>query len=97
MYVSVCEAKKHLQIDHQFTGDDLYISMLIDASVSAIQRNLSINFDSHLLGGDLASPLKMGVLLMVGQLYANREPTTSTSINKIPYTLDYLLSSFRQY
>lgn len=41
--------------------------------------------------------LIQGMLLLIGNLYANREPVTNVSVNKIPYTLEYLLESYKNY
>ena len=40
MYVTLEEAKRHLQIDSEYDGDDLYINSLIDAAEAAVANHL---------------------------------------------------------
>ena len=97
MYVSLCEAKKHLLIDNSFNGDDEYILALIDVAVDAVAINLNVQLDSITVGGELPPAVKAAILLLVGNLYANREPVAYTSVSKVPYTFDYLISLYKNY
>jgi hypothetical protein len=46
---------------------------------------------------ELPAPIKQAILLMIGNLYANREPVTYGTVIKVPYTLDYLLGLYKNY
>ena len=37
------------------------------------------------------------MLLIVGNLYANREPAVMASVNKVPYTLEYLIGLYQKH
>lgn len=37
------------------------------------------------------------MLLMIGNLYANREPVTYGTVVKIPYTYEYLIGLYKRY
>jgi hypothetical protein len=53
---------------------------------------------SPLVSGVLPKPIYQAILLMVGQLYENREPVVSgTIVTKIPYTLEYLLAPYKNW
>lgn len=41
--------------------------------------------------------LLQGILIMIGNLYSNRESVTDIKVNKIPYTLDYLIECYKSY
>ena len=97
MYVTLCEAKKHLLVDNSFKDDDEYILALIDVAGDAVAINLNVQLASITVGGELPPAVKAAILLLVGNLYANREPVAYTSINKVPYTFDYLISLYKNY
>lgn len=97
MYITLCEAKKHLLIDNSFNQDDEYILALIDVAEDAVAININMQLDSITVGGELPPAVKAAILLLVGNLYANREPVAYTSVNKVPYTFDYLISLYKNY
>jgi len=37
------------------------------------------------------------MLLMIGNLYANREPVSYGTVARIPYSYEYLISLYRNY
>ena len=94
MYVTLCEAKKHLLVDNSFKDDDEYILALIDIAEDAVSININIPLDSITVGGELPPAVKAAILLLVGNLYANR---AYTAVNKVPYTFDYLISLYKNY
>jgi len=48
-------------------------------------------------GGNLPPSITHAILLMVGNLYMNREPVTFGQVNKIPNTLEYLINLYRRF
>lgn len=98
MYITINQAKKHLQIDESFKDDDEYILMLIKVAEDSVSQHLDIAL-SHLVQDDgyLPSSVIHSILLMIGNLYANREPVSFTTTVKVPYTLDYLLNLYKHY
>lgn len=97
MYITLQEAKKHLQIDWDFTDDDSYIISLIQVAEEVVAQHLGIALKELITDGELPSGVKHSILLMVGNLYATREPVAYTSVSKVPYTLDYLLGLYKLY
>ena len=97
MYVTVDDVKKHLNIDVTFTDDDTYISDLISVAEDAISKHLDIALNDLVEGGTLPPSIIHSILLMVGNLYANREPVSYTSVAKVPFTLEYLLGLYKHY
>ena len=97
-YVTLNEAKKHLLVDSSFTEDDNYIMSLIQVSEDSVQQHLNFSLsDLEDEGGNLPPSLKHAILLMVGNLYMNREPVTFGSVAQIPYTLEYLINLYRNF
>lgn len=97
-YITLAEAKAHLIVDKSFVDDDLYIAGLIDAACDAVAEHLDTCLGClETADGELPPAVRHAILLMVGNLYANREPVAYTSVNKVPYTLEYLLAPYRRY
>lgn len=99
MYVTLNHAKKHLNIDESFKDDDSYIISLILAAEKAVERHIDnelSNFVDDKIG-ELEQALKAAILLLVGQLYANREPVSYTSAIEVPISYNYLLDLYKNY
>lgn len=97
MFVTINQAKKQLQIDDSFKEDDDYILSLIQVAEDAVSHHLDYPLQELLEGGELPSSVLQSILLLVGNLYANREPVSYSSAVKVPYTLDYLLGLYKKY
>lgn len=98
MYVTLETAKKHLNLDDSFVEDDSYITLLIKTAEEAV----SLHIDKPLVEledsqGELPPAILHSILLLIGNLYATREPVAYTSAVKVPYTLDYLLGLHKYY
>lgn len=98
MYVTLNHAKKHLNIDADYKDDDSYIISLLLAAESAVERHidnkLSLYVDER---GELEAPLRQAILLLVGNLYANREPVAYSSAVEVPISYNYLLDLYKNY
>lgn len=97
MYVTLEEAKKHLNIDDSFKDDDSYIDSLILVAEDAIEKNTDIALNEQMEGGKLSPSVIHSILLLVGNLYANREATTYSSISDVPYSFKYLVNLNRNF
>ena len=97
MYVTLSKAKEHLQIDKDFKDEDEYILYLIQVAEDAVEHTLNTPLSSLLKDGLLPKSVIHSILLMVGNLYANREPVAFTNPVKVPYTLEYLLGLYKHY
>lgn len=83
--------KKHLYVDTD--DDDDYITTLYDVAEQIVLRHLHWSYMPDVL----PSPVRHAVYLMVGQLYKNREITSSVSQIELPKAYDYLLSAYINY
>ena len=97
MYVTLSKAKKHLQIDQDFKDDDEYIISLIQVAEDAVESNLNIPLASLLKDGVLPQSVYHAILLMIGNLYANREPVAFGTVVKLPYSYEYLIGLYKHY
>ena len=98
MYISLEQIKRHLNIDEDYIDDDIYLTDLIDVSEDAVKQHLNIaSLDDIAVGGGLPPSVIHSIILMAGNLYANREPVSYTNTYTVPYSYEYLLSSYKQY
>lgn len=98
MYVTLSEARKHVNLDEWFTEDDGYILELIKVAEDIVEKRIGkplskcINKD-----GELEASVKHSILLLIGTYYNQREATTPTSISTVPYTFDFLADLNKKY
>ena len=97
--IDLGRAKKHLNIDTDFKDDDPYILTLIKVSENAIAIHLNYKnlYEVAERYGEIPAGVEQAQLLLIGNLYANREPVSYSSAVKVPYTLEYLISLYRNY
>ena len=97
MYLTLEQAKKHLLVDDGFKADDSYITDLIKVAEDSVSRHLDIALEELDEGGNLPPSIIHAMLLMIGNLYANREPVTFGTVVKIPFTYEYLVGLYKKY
>ena len=110
--VTLAEAKKHLNIESYFAEDDGYIETLIDVSYYSIKSRCNNNTwidssgetngsieiaDVAVYGTSIPLVIKQAILLMVGNLYNNREPVSFGNPTIVPYTIEFLIQSYINY
>lgn len=98
MYVTLEQAKKHLNVEEEFTEDDAYIISLIEVAeevvAQAVCRDLK---ELEAAGGVIPAPLRHAILLMIGNYYANREPVAFAQNAELPKSFQYLINLYRNY
>lgn len=97
MYIALDKAKKHLNIDESFKDDDSYITSLIQVAEDAVEKNSNVKFQDIIDGGELPPSVIHSILLLVGNLYANRDANTYSSITEVPYAFKYLVNLNRNF
>jgi uncharacterized phage protein (predicted DNA packaging) len=84
------ETKLHLRIDGY--DDDQLIEGMMEAAISSSANYL--NMDAVQLTSTVPSPIKAATLLMIGDLYENRESQSERPFNSNP-TYQNLLNPYR--
>lgn len=99
MYIQLYQIKKHLNLDDYFHDDDEYLIDLALVAEKLVQRHIDWNLDELCAyhGGELPSPLMHAMLLMIGNLYANREPIAFASNSELPLSYNYILDLYKNY
>lgn len=98
MYIELDTAKKHLNIEPDFTEDDEYILGLIDMAEQAVRVHVNEDFTvlAEQNGGCIPAPLLQAMLLMIGNMYQNREPLGQKNL-ALPFNYQYLIDLYRNY
>lgn len=100
MILALEQIKNHLNIEEDYTGEDLYLLDLATVAEHSVMVHLNISDFSEIMGvyGNVPAPVIHAMLLLIGNLYANREPVVvGSKAVTIPYTYEYLLSGFKKY
>ena len=98
-YLNLDILKKHLNVDTYFHGDDDYISQLGDVAEQMVDEHINNNLSNIVddNGGEVPMPLIHAMLLLVGNLYQNREGVAFANASEIPFSYKYLLFPYRDY
>lgn len=88
--LTLFETKLHLRVDH-YDEDELILA-LIDTASAAVANHLNVTTVAE----PVPAPVKAAALLLVGDLYANREAQTDRPLTRNP-TFENLLAPYRVY
>jgi hypothetical protein len=95
LYVTLAEAKKQTNTD--FEDDDEYITSLIEAAQLVVEKDIQQELANFVTDGYLNRALCQAILIMVANLYANRESVAFTIPSAIPYNYRYLIMPYIAY
>lgn len=98
MYIQLDLAKKHLNIEDDFIDDDEYLLSLIEVAESSVRVHINEDFVdiAEKNGGELPPPILHAALLMIGNLYQNREVIGNKNL-ALPYNYQYLIDLYKNY
>ena len=101
MYITLDEAKKHLNVESDFTEDDEYISSLIEVAEAKVAAEVMFeNMDDlNTIGGGevIPPPIKQAIMLTIGLYYNNREEVTSSQTHTLTQGALHLIQLYRDY
>lgn len=96
-YISLNDIKKHLNIDLSFVADDDYLTSLYDVSFAVVLKHIDCEESDLLDGNELKPDVRHAMLLLIGNLYANRESVAFSSATELPLGYNYILSLLKTY
>jgi len=98
-YLTLEELKKHLNVDEDFTDDDMYIESLGDVAEAIVAKHIDNDLANVVAfnQGELPMPIKHAMMLLVGNYYMNRESVAFATSSNIPYSFEYLLDPYVKY
>ena len=94
-WVTLEQAKAHLRVLH--SHDDAYITTLISIAAQHVLDYTDRADDDPLFwsGSELKAPIMAAMLLLIGDMYANREAQTAAELKPNP-AFERLLWSYRR-
>lgn len=97
-YVTLSEAKKHLNIEPDFLDDDDYIMLCVDSAEEVVEQDVCVPLGDIEDGqGKIPAPLQRAILLLTGTFYNSRETIVyGTLVHKIP-AYDHIIGLYRDY
>ena len=98
MIIDLTTIKNHLNIDNDYINDDAYLQHLEGVAEEIVQKHIDRTFEDIIeKEGVLPQPLLHSILLIIGNLYDNRESVAYTQVTEVPNSLSYILSMYRDY
>jgi uncharacterized phage protein (predicted DNA packaging) len=98
MIIDLATIKAHLNLDTEYTTDDTYLEHLEGVAEGIVQKHIDRTFEDIVAEeGEIPQPLLHAILLIVGNLYDNRESVAYSQATEVPNSLSYILSMFRDY
>lgn len=98
-YITLTQIKKQLNIEDDYTDDDVYLTDLISVATDAIQRTINAKIDDIAANnaGEIPSALLHAILLLASNYYQNREIVANIKVTELPYNFRYLTGLFQNY
>ena len=100
-FLTIEQIKIQCRLELDDTSQDSQLAMLGDVAEQAVADHLNRTLYPDAVPEDEANglvvnpPVRMAMLLMVGQLYENREATSDLSLKEVPLAYQYLLAPYR--
>lgn len=99
-YVDLQLAKRHLNVEDEFTEDDEYIKLLVSVAEEKVAKELCVSVEDLATidgGKEIPTPLKQAILLSVGGYYEFREEITAVQSRPLEQGVKYLTALYRDY
>ena len=95
--VSLSLLKKHVMAD-DFATDDVLLQQKLDAAeeFTVFYINRSLSELTEMGGGSLPAPIVQAILVLAGDMYANREDSSSQNMRPIPNGFRPLVAKYRK-
>jgi len=99
MIITLAQAKKHLNIDQEFTDDDEYIEELIEVCENVIEKDLHATLaEITLAEATIPALLKHACKILLSTYFENREAVTvGATITETPLSYKHLISKYKNY
>ena len=97
-YLSLDIAKRHLNIEPEYTDDDALIEQYIGTAELMVELDIHESLTSlEVEPGKIPAPLIQAMLLLVGTYYVARETIAFGVIKQELPAYDHLVSKYRNY
>jgi hypothetical protein len=93
-YITLEQAKKHLNIESGFTEDNQYIETLIDVAELGVAAYCNGGLTGY-TGSTMPTTVMQATLLLIAHYYVNRQIVAFATPSEIPYAFRFLLDFYR--
>lgn len=96
--ISLSTVKSHLNLDQDFTEDDILLLNYINIATNAVEANINggiEEFNDKDCSTDMPSRVEGMVLLLVAEMYNNREMQTAGTLKQSPVWDMLMVSSIK--
>lgn len=99
MFLTLSTIKHHLNISEDFHNDDELLLLYLQASEDAVSKHIDMPLDELVnpKTGYLPKSVEACILLMIGNLYANRESVAYSTAVEVPLSYQYLIYLNKHY
>ena len=95
-YFTLAELKRNLNIEQEFTDDDLLLNSLMNVATLSVQNYCNLGLSGY-TGTTAPVVVKQAAIMIASHLYINRTPVTYGSPIEIPYTFRFLLDPYKNF
>ncbi|WGE65978.1 head-tail connector protein [Actinobacillus equuli subsp. equuli] len=94
--ISLDEIKAHLRIEHDL--DDSLLDMLAESALEVAQNYIGKTWGENNTEQEVrfTSGIKVGCLMFIGHLYANRETVADVQLYEVPFAISALWNPYRE-
>lgn len=98
MFTTLSTVRKHINIDDDFHDDDQYLLELIEVAENIVAKQINRPLPACVgQDGLLPATIRHSILIVVANLYSQRESIAPIQMHKVPHTLEWLMSTDRRY
>lgn len=94
--IELNEIKQHLRIDHNLDDDllEIYSTAALEAAENYIGKTWGETTTAETVA--FTSGIKVGCLMFIGHLYANRESVSDVQLYEVPMAVKSLWNPYRE-
>ncbi len=106
MQISINDLKRQINIELDYTDDDIFLQHLLDASTSAVETYLGVNALTGYTGFEVSgytsnvpvpTEIIQSIVMLAAHLYLNRNIVSFGIGTEIPYSFKFLLGPYKDY
>jgi hypothetical protein len=93
--VTIAQVKRQLNIEQDYTNDDMILQQVLDVSKSAVQTYLGTNSLTGYTETTIPIEIIQAIIMLSGHFYLNRNMVAFAQGVEIPYSFKWLLDPYR--
>ena len=95
-YFTLNELKQNLNIELDYTNDDIYLTGLTSVACQAVDNFTNYGLTGY-TGNTIPISVKQAAIMLASHLYLNRTPVSFAQGYEIPYSFQFLLNPYKNF